>query len=103
MCACVNMCRQYKFQFYLTEAMPKRFLYFMLIRLVRLVFLKKKINEEQPFRFVVDYRISFYKHFSSSTKRLRQISATPLTHRYQNECRRLLSPAPKNTGYSHRN
>ena len=40
-------------QFYLTEAMPKRLLYFMLIKFIRLVFLENAINEEQPFRFDV--------------------------------------------------
>ena len=85
-------------QFYLREAMPKRFLYCILIKLIRLVFLKKKLNKEQPFRFAVDYRISFNKHFAS-IKHLPLKNATPLTHTYQNECHPLLSPAPKNTAF----
>ena len=64
------MCPQYMSQFYLSEAMPKGFLHCIMIKLIRLVFLEKKINEEQPFRLVVDYRISFNEH-CASIKRLR--------------------------------
>ena len=40
-------------QFYLGETMPKRSLYFMLNKPIRLVFLKNVINEEHPFKFDV--------------------------------------------------
>ena len=66
------MCRQYMSQFYLRETMPKKLcLNFMSTKLIRLVFLKNIINEEQSFRFDVVF----------------PLISIPLTHRYQNVCR----------------
>ena len=65
------MCPQYMSQFYLRETMPKGFLNFMLTKLIRLLFLKNIINEEQSFRFDVVF----------------PLISIPLTHRYQNVCR----------------
>ena len=58
---------QYMSQFYLREAMPKRFLDFMLTKLIRFAFLKNIINEEQPFRFDVAFPlISIVRQLSAS-------------------------------------
>ena len=65
------MCPQYMSRFYLRKTMPKRFLNFMLTKLIRLLFLKNILNEEQSFRFDVVF----------------PLISIPLTHRYQNVCR----------------